>query len=169
MTVFSFGIASYFALSILRCAITSSAGVCDNHSESDREGTFIFCRRQPQLLDDLLKRGRNNGRGLHVRFAPVRVAALLCHRKPFDCRRALRRSQPRSSGDHALSGLIGNKAACSRRIVIARWSSWTKHPDQRGEDPVGSFFWRDGEIMMVGSVETGPRFHAAAGHVLHGC
>jgi hypothetical protein len=37
---------------------------------------------------------------------------------------------PRTSGDHALSRLIGNKAACGRRIVIARWSSLPKHPDR---------------------------------------
>jgi hypothetical protein len=35
-TALSFGIASYTALSMFRCAITSSGGVCDSHSESDR-------------------------------------------------------------------------------------------------------------------------------------
>ncbi len=36
MTALSFGIASYTALSMFRCAITSSGGVCESHSESDR-------------------------------------------------------------------------------------------------------------------------------------
>jgi len=46
------------------------------------EGAFIICRRQSQLLDDLLKGGRSDKRGLDVRFAPIRVTALLRHRKP---------------------------------------------------------------------------------------
>ena len=96
----------------------------DENGEYSRDGS------DANYSDNCGVEGPNYGRGLHVRFAPVRIAALLCHRKPFDCRRALRRSQPRTSGDHALSRQIGNKAACGRRIVIARWSSLPKHPDR---------------------------------------
>jgi hypothetical protein len=43
MTALSFGIASYTALSMFRWAITSSGGVCDSHSESDRSWyRFVF-------------------------------------------------------------------------------------------------------------------------------
>src|SRR4029077_2826585 len=53
-----------------------------SHPLLEPGGAFVLRRRQPQLLDHLLKRCRNGRCGMYVRFAPIRVAALLCHISP---------------------------------------------------------------------------------------
>src|SRR6266403_2969342 len=54
-----------------------------SHPLLELDGAFVVRRRQPQFPDNFLKRGRNDGRGLHARFAPIRGAALLCHEIPW--------------------------------------------------------------------------------------
>jgi len=53
------------------------------------EGAFMSAGDSRSFLTTSSKEVGNGGPGMDVRFAPIRVAAFLGHRKPFGCYRHL--------------------------------------------------------------------------------